>query len=75
MVHLQLICINEIFIISLVYKYINLLIYMQCVNYAGNAQLKKFTFWWLKKEKQNINPQSIYPTLDPKRVKKDTSLK
>lgn len=61
--HLQLyfllIFINEIFIISLVYKYINLLIYMQCVNYAGNAQLKNFTFWcsssfFLKKKSKTL---------------------
>lgn len=47
---------------------------MQCVNYAGNAQLKKFTFF-LKKESKTLLCQSIYPTLDPNRVKKDTSFK
>lgn len=53
---------------------------MQCVNYAGNAQLKKFTFlcsssFFLKKESKTLLCQSIYPTLDPNRVKKDTSFK
>lgn len=52
---------------------------MQCVNYTGNAQLKKITLlcssFFLKKKNKTLMLQSIYPTLDSNRVKKDTSFK